>query len=59
MLHLVVDNTSRIAYVGSLLRAIHMATAGEPLPRDMVDLLLSIDMETIEDDLRLGIAQAK
>jgi hypothetical protein len=56
-IHLVVDNTDRFNYIDNLLRAIHVATSGEPLPQDMRDLLLNIDEATIESDLRLAVSQ--
>ena len=58
-LHLVVDNTDYHNYLGNLLRAIHLATLSEPLPTELRDLILQLDPDSVEDDLRVAIAIKK
>lgn len=56
VLQLVVDNTHYHNYLGNLLRAIHLATTNQPLPDDLQNLILEIDTDCIEDDLRVALA---
>lgn len=55
-LQLVVDNTEHHNYLGNLMRAIHLAVTQEPLPADLRDLLLAIDVDNVEHDLRVAVA---
>jgi hypothetical protein len=55
-LHLVVDNTDYHNYLGNLMRAALVATSSEPLPADMRDLLLAMDLETVEHDMAVANA---
>lgn len=55
-LQLVVDNTDYHNYLGNLMRAIHLATTSEPLPSELRDLLLDLDVDAVEDHLRTALA---
>jgi hypothetical protein len=55
-LQLIVDNTDYHDYLGNLLRAIHLATTNQALSDEMRDLLLAIDPDEVEEDLRVAIA---
>lgn len=62
-LRLVVDNTKQdhlatqqTVYLGRLLAAAYAATMGEPLPHQIRDLLLSMDVDNVVADMRTAVA---
>lgn len=54
-LQLVVDNTDHHNHVGNLMKAVYRAATQLPLPEAMADLLLNLDIESVEDDLRTAL----
>lgn len=55
-MQLISDNTDRLDHLTTLLRICSCDILSQPLPQDMRDLLLALDVEAIEDDLRDALA---
>ena len=53
---LVYDNTKRMEHLTALLRVCTTDITKQPIPQDMRDLLMALDVEALEDDLRDALA---